>query len=71
VLGRIGRPQLTEADVATVTELILTTGAAADVARRIEAAMERARAALDHPGLHPSAVGPLHALAEAAAWRDR
>ena len=71
VLGRIGRPELTEADVATVTELILTTGAAADVARRIEAAVERARAALDHPGLHPSAVGPLYALAEAAAWRDR
>ncbi len=71
VFARIGRPQLTEADVATVAELIVTTGAAAEVGRRIDASVERAREALGHPDLHPAAIGPLVALTEAAAWRDR
>jgi geranylgeranyl diphosphate synthase type I len=71
ILGRVGRPELTEADIRAVTELTVTTGAAAEVSRRIEEAVAEACGALDHPALDPTAVGALRSMAAAAAWRER
>ncbi|MGH8838791.1 MAG: polyprenyl synthetase family protein [Jiangellaceae bacterium] len=71
VIERIGRPDLTDADIATIAELAWSTGAVDEVDLRIEAAVERSRAALDHPELDAAAAPALYALTEAAAWRDR
>jgi geranylgeranyl diphosphate synthase type I len=71
VFDRIGRPELTDADIAAVTELASTTGAAAEIGRRIEAAVALACRELRHPDLDPAAAAALGTLAEAAAWRER
>ncbi|MGH8776012.1 MAG: polyprenyl synthetase family protein [Jiangellaceae bacterium] len=70
LLDRIGHAELTDAEVAAVTELAVTTGARDEVGRRIQAAVERSRAALSSPELRPAAVPGLLDLIEAAAWRD-
>jgi geranylgeranyl diphosphate synthase type I len=71
VIERIGRADLTDADIVTIAELAWSTGAVDEVDLRIEAAVERSRAALDHPELDAAAAPALYALTEAAAWRDR
>jgi geranylgeranyl diphosphate synthase type I len=71
VIERIGRADLTDADIVTIAELAWSTGAVDEVDLRIEAAVERSRAALGHPELDAAAAPALYALTEAAAWRDR
>lgn len=71
LLNRVGRPDLSEADLAKIIHLCESTGARDDLLGRIEAAVERAIEAIGSPAVHPAAVPGLVALAWAAARRDR
>lgn len=71
LLERVGAPDLTDAEVAAITELAIETGACSAVDARIAAAVEQGCAALDGSSVDQAAVKALRALAEQAAWRDR
>lgn len=71
LLERVGAPDVTNAEVAAITQLAVETGACAAIADRIAAAVERGMAALEASPVHSEAVDALGALAAQAAWRDR
>jgi geranylgeranyl diphosphate synthase, type I len=71
VLDRVGDPALDPASIAAVQEVLVTTGAADEVERRIEALTEEAVAAAGAVDLDVSAREALAELAAYVAWRDR
>ena len=67
----LGHPELTEADVAHVRELLVELGAVADIERRISALTDSGLAALAAVELPEPAAGQLAGLAVSATRRDR
>jgi geranylgeranyl diphosphate synthase, type I len=71
VLERVGSPDLTEDDVADIQQVLVDTGALAEVERLIEALTARAFAALAEARLAGEATRELTDLAHFVATRDR
>jgi geranylgeranyl diphosphate synthase type I len=69
VLDGVGRPGLGDGDVAAIQQVILDTGARADLEAAIEALAAEAVAALDDVELLPTARRELAALAEFVVLR--
>jgi geranylgeranyl diphosphate synthase type I len=70
-LRRVGRPDLDEADVAELQDVLRATGAADEVEQRIGELEATALAALRTADLTVGAADALEALAAQVAWRDR
>jgi len=71
VLGRIGQPDLTPADVEAVQALLVDCGACDEVEGAIEGLVGEALAALDATPITCEARAALQELATYVAWRDR
>jgi geranylgeranyl diphosphate synthase, type I len=71
VLGRLGDPALTPGDVVAVQEVLDSTGARAEVERRIEHLLEVSIDALDGSGIAPTVRAELVDLAVYCCRRDR
>ena len=69
--ARFGRPELTGADVADLQQMIVATGARADVEGEIAALVERSEKALDALPVTEEARDALRRLARFVAGRDR
>jgi geranylgeranyl diphosphate synthase type I len=70
VLDRVGHPDLTDADVGTIQQVIVDTGALADLESTIDLLTAEAVAALDTMPLTPAARDELAALAGFVSRRD-
>ncbi|MGE0793735.1 MAG: polyprenyl synthetase family protein [Acidimicrobiia bacterium] len=70
-LRRVGRPDLDDADIAELQEVLRATGAADEVEQRIGDLETTALAALRTADLTVEATDALEALAAQVAWRDR
>ncbi len=71
ILARVGAPDLDDADVGAVRDVLVATGAVDEVERRITELVTSALAALDAAPLVPAARDALGELARFVAWRDR
>ncbi len=71
MLGRVGTPALSPADVQQLQEALQADGVVDAVESRISAHVRDAVALLDHPGLDPHGVAGLTQMAHRIAWRDR
>jgi geranylgeranyl diphosphate synthase type I len=70
VLARVGAPELDDAEVRAVCDVLVATGAVDDVEDRITELVTRALGALAAAPLVPEARDALEALARFVAWRD-
>jgi geranylgeranyl diphosphate synthase, type I len=70
VLGRIGSPDLGDAEIAAIQDVMRDTGALAHVEDRIEELTEGAIAAIEGADVTPAARDALVDLARFVAWRD-
>ncbi|MGH3423960.1 MAG: polyprenyl synthetase family protein [Nocardioidaceae bacterium] len=71
VLELIGRPDLDERDIGRIAGVLVSTGARAEVERRVEVGGRAALAALDCGPVHPDAMPGLRAAVDDATWRER
>jgi geranylgeranyl diphosphate synthase type I len=71
LLERIGTPDLTDADITALQELMVECGAVAEVETAIEALVEQSLAALDRAPITDEARVALRELGNFVAWRDR
>ena len=71
LLARVGRSDMSDADVTSIQELLVETGARDEIEREIERLVERALQALACAPLEPVARDALEELAVFVAWRDR
>lgn len=71
LLSRVGRPELSDADVRALQELLVTVGAVDEIERAIERLVDRALDALASTPLTAEARVALEELANFVAWRDR
>jgi geranylgeranyl diphosphate synthase type I len=71
LLARIGRDDLTEAEVVALQELLVATGARDEIEDLIEARVAEALAALADAPLNADARNALEELGTYVAWRDR
>ena len=71
VLRQVGSPDLTDANVAEIQDVLRTTGAAGELEERITALADEAIAAVGTAGLTPQASEALVELARHVAFRDR
>jgi geranylgeranyl diphosphate synthase type I len=70
-LARAGRPDMTEADVERVRQVMVDCGALAVVEQAITDRTEEAIGVLDTLPIEPSVAAALRSVARLAAWRDR
>jgi geranylgeranyl diphosphate synthase type I len=70
VLDLVGRPGLADDDVARVQQVIVETGALADLEAHISSLTDDAIAALDHPAIAERARRELVELAHYVSWRQ-
>jgi geranylgeranyl diphosphate synthase type I len=70
VLATVGRPELSDADVAAIQTVLVDTGALADLETTIAELTAEAIAALRDVGLDPQATDELTALAEFVSQRE-
>ena len=71
LLGRVGTPELSPADVVHLQDALQAAGVVDAVETRISRHVHAAIAELDAPGLSPDGVAGLTAMAYKIAWRDR
>jgi geranylgeranyl diphosphate synthase type I len=71
LLDRLGDPDLEDADIAAIQEVLIDTGAVDDVESRIERLVDRALDALSVAPLAPEARFALEELGTFVAWRNR
>jgi geranylgeranyl diphosphate synthase type I len=71
LLARVGTPELSPADVASLQDALQTNGVVEAVEARITGHVHAAVAELDHPGLSADGVAGLTKMAYKIAWRDR
>lgn len=69
VLGRVGRADLDDAEVIAIQEVLVDTGALAELEEQIDRLAAEALAALDHAPLTDDALKGLDELARYVAWR--
>jgi geranylgeranyl diphosphate synthase type I len=70
VLSRVGQPDLSEADVRTIQDVLLTTGALAELESVIDELAHQALVALDAADITDDARKALAELAHYVAWRE-
>ena len=70
LLARLGRPDLTEADIAALQDLLVSSGARDDVEAAIERLVDESLAALEVTPITPEARQALEELGTYVAWRD-
>jgi geranylgeranyl diphosphate synthase type I len=70
LLTRVGRPDLTDTDVAAMQEVFVDSGALAEVEANVERLTLEATAALDGADLTPESIAALHDLATYVGSRD-
>jgi geranylgeranyl diphosphate synthase type I len=71
VLAHVGRPDISDADVMAIQELLVETGARDEIEHEIEQLVGRALEELACAPLEPDARVALEELATFVAWRDR
>jgi geranylgeranyl diphosphate synthase type I len=71
LLERTGAPDLADDEIRAVQDLLVTSGAVADVERAIDARLDEALGALGALRLPPEAHDALEEIATFVAWRDR
>lgn len=71
VLGRVGTPELSPADVTQLQDTLNAAGVVDAVESRISTHVHNAISTLDHPGIDPQGVAGLTQMAHRIAWRDR
>jgi len=71
LLGRVGTPALSSADITHLQEALQASGVVDAVESRISGHVHAAVAALDHHGLDADGVVGLTQMANRIAWRDR
>lgn len=71
VLGRVGTPELSPADVTHLQDTLNAAGVVDAVESRISTHVHNAINTLDHPGIDPQGVAGLTQMAHRIAWRDR
>ena len=71
VLDRVGRPDLTVDEVASIQQVLVDTGAVAEIESRIETLAAQAVLALDVTDIEDEARKELTELAHFVAWRAR
>lgn len=71
VLDRIGRPELSRADVTVLQEALAEFGVISAVEQRIAGHVERALATITDRSLDPDGAEQLSRMAHQIAWRDR
>jgi geranylgeranyl diphosphate synthase type I len=71
VLDRVGRANLSEVEVMAIQQVLVDTGALAEIEGRIEALAAEAVAALDVADIEDEARKELTELAHFVAWRER
>jgi geranylgeranyl diphosphate synthase type I len=71
LLARVGRSDMSDADVTSVQELLVETGARDEIEEEIERLVDRALRELACAELEPVARDALEELAVFVAWRDR
>ncbi len=69
VLDTVGRPDLTDADVASIQQVIVDTGALADLERTISSLTDEALVAIDKAAITDGARDELVQLAHYVSWR--
>jgi len=70
VLERVGAPDLSDAEVAAIQQVIVETGALAELESHITSLTERAVTSLRQMDLDPEAVSELMLLAQYVSWRE-
>jgi geranylgeranyl diphosphate synthase type I len=70
VLDRVGRPDLTDDEVAAIQQVIVDTGALADLESTITRLTDEAIAAIGRAAVTPEARDELVALAHYVSWRQ-
>jgi geranylgeranyl diphosphate synthase type I len=70
VLERVGAPDLSDAEVAAIQQVIVETGALAELESHITSLTERAVTSLRQMDLDPEAVRELTLLAQYVSWRE-
>jgi geranylgeranyl diphosphate synthase type I len=70
VLDRVGRPDLTDDEVAAIQQVIVDTGALADLESTITRLTDEAIAAIGRAAVTPEARGALVARAHYVSWRQ-
>jgi len=70
LLARLGRPDLTEVDIAALQDLLVSSGARDDVEAAIERLVDESLAALEVTPITPEARQALEELGTYVAWRD-
>ena len=70
VLERVGAPDLREAEVAAIQQVIVDTGALSELESHIAALTEQAVTSLRQMDLDPQAVNELTLLAQYVSWRE-
>ncbi len=71
ILGRVGTPDLSPADVSTLQDALRASGVQQAVEGRITGHVDAALSALDHPELDADGTEGLAQMAHRIAWRDR
>ncbi len=70
VLERVGAPDLGEAEVASIQQVIVDTGALAELESHIASLTEQAVTSLRQVDLDPEAVRELELMAQYVSWRE-
>lgn len=70
VLERVGAPDLSETEVASIQQVIVDTGALAELESHITSLTAQAVTSLRQMDLDPVAVSELEALAQYVSWRE-
>lgn len=70
VLERVGAPDLGEAEVASIQQVIVDTGALAELESHITSLTEQAVTSLRQMDLDPEAVSELELMAQYVSWRE-